>query len=158
MRGIYDCFPKVKKFIRENQGTPDDADDVFQDALVILYKKVQDHSFVLTAPLNQYLMGVVKNCWFQELRRRKKMPISIMENEPIDHNTDHEPILQLATTAFQLLGEKCRQILILFYFNKKTCREIANIFSFQDEHVARNQKYRCLQKAKENYLNLTEQN
>jgi hypothetical protein len=46
-------------------------------------------------------------------------------------------------------------LLILFYFKKKSFREIASSLAFRSENVAKNQKYRCLQKAKDNYLSLS---
>jgi hypothetical protein len=51
--------------------------------------------------------------------------------------------------------KKCKQLLILFYFKKKSFREIAAALAFSDEKVAKNQKYRCLQKAKENYFSIS---
>jgi hypothetical protein len=53
------------------------------------------------------------------------------------------------------LGEKCKQILILFYFKKESYKKIATLLDFSDDKIAKNQKYRCLQKAKENYLQLS---
>ena len=61
----------------------------------------------------------------------------------------------LAKAAFDLLGEKCRQLLILFYFKRNSFREIASLLKFGSEETAKNQKYRCIQKAKENYLILS---
>jgi RNA polymerase sigma factor (sigma-70 family) len=153
--GLYNILPLVKKYISANSGTSDDAKDIFQDALVILYKNVQTESFTLSAPLKTYLLAVTKNLWLQELRRRNKMPVS---NEQIDIPEAvpaEEKDFNLATAAFYLLGERCRHLLILFYFKKKTYRELASFLGFGDERTAKNQKYRCLQKAKENYLTLS---
>ena len=155
VKGLYGSLPAVRKYIRANSGTSDEAQDIFQDALVIVYKKVQSPDFKLTVPLSTYLQAVAKNCWWQELRRRKKMPAGEMPAELADMPAAEEPGFQLATTAFNLLGAKCRELLILFYQQQKSFKEIAAQLAFSDERVAKNQKYRCLQKAKDNYLTLS---
>jgi RNA polymerase sigma factor (sigma-70 family) len=155
LNGLYFLLPAVKKHIKANNGTADDAVDIFQDALVILCNKVHTDNFTLTAPLNQYLLAIVKNCWLQELRRRKKLPIGEMKDELIEEEIISDQDYLLAENAFQLLGEKCKQILILFYFKKESYKKIATLLDFSDDKIAKNQKYRCLQKAKENYLQLS---
>lgn len=154
LKGLYNILPTAKKYISANSGTNDDAEDIFQDALVILYKKVNTDNFVLTVPLKTYLLAIIKNCWLQELRRRKKLPAAEIQEEPAiaDATTDEEPGFVFAKAAFELLGEKCRQLLIRFYFKKEDYKTIAAALAFSDEKIAKNQKYRCLQKAKENYL------
>ena len=153
--GLYDVLPSAKKYICTNSGTADDAKDVFQDALVILYKNVQSENFILSVPLKTYLLGVIKNLWLQELRRRNKMPVTAEQIDMADAVFEEEKGFDLAKAAFNLLGERCRQLLILFYFQKKTYRQLASFLGFGDEKTAKNQKYRCLQKAKENYLTLS---
>ena len=155
LKGLYNVFPLVKKHIKANNGTAIDAEDIFQDALVILCKKVQAENFILTAPLKNYLFAIAKNCWLQELRLRKKLPAGEATAEIIQTETDEEPGFILAKAAFDLLGEKCRQLLILFYFKKESFKKIATQLSFSDEKTAKNQKYRCLQKAKETYVTLS---
>jgi len=153
--GLYNLLPAIKKYICANNGTTEDAKDIFQDALVVLYKKAHTVEFMLTVPLKTYLHAVVKNLWLTELRHRKKLPVAELQKDLTDLVIDEEPGFNLAEAAFNLLGEKCRQLLILFYFKKKNFREIASELRFSHEKVAKNQKYRCLQKAKENYLVLS---
>jgi RNA polymerase sigma factor (sigma-70 family) len=154
VKGLYNILPLVKKYIRANNGTPDDAQDIFQDALVILCKKTQAENFVLTAPIKSYLLAIVKNCWLQQLRQRKKLPAAEIVADIAIEEINEEPGFDLAKNAFESLGEKCRQLLILFYFKQQSFKAIAAELSFSDERTAKNQKYRCLQKAKENYINL----
>lgn len=153
--GLYNILPSVKKYICSNNGTTDDAKDIFQDALVILYKNVQAGSFNLTVPLTTYMLGVVKNLWLQELRRRNKMPVTGEQTEIPEITITEEKNFATAKAAFNLLGERCRKLLIMFYFKKRSYKELASFLGFGDERTAKNQKYRCLQKAKENYLTLS---
>jgi RNA polymerase sigma factor (sigma-70 family) len=155
VNGLYGLLPTVQKYIKDNNGSSDDAQDIFQDALVVLYKKVESGEFVLTVTLKTYLMAVVKNCWLQELRKRKKLPEGELKSDMGDFVLEDEPGYNHASEAFNLLAEKCKQLLIMFYFKKKNFKEIANYFSYSNETVAKNQKYRCIEKAKENYLTLS---
>lgn len=155
VKGLYGALPAIREFVKANSGTSDDAKDIFQDTLVILYKKIQGGGFVLSVSLATYLFAIAKNCWLQELRRRKKMPGGELDVDIADQILNEETPHNQAMAAFNLLGEKCKQLLVLFYFKKKTFREIAAKLAFSDEQVAKNQKYRCLQKAKENYLTLS---
>jgi DNA-directed RNA polymerase specialized sigma24 family protein len=116
IKGLYNQLPQVKKYILGNSGTGEDAGDIFQDALVVLYKKIQAGDFVLTVPLKTYLQAVVKNLWMQELRRRKKMPVTGSEIDMADPLPDAGENFAIASAAFNFLGEKCRELLILFYF------------------------------------------
>ncbi|MFT3909308.1 MAG: sigma-70 family RNA polymerase sigma factor [Ferruginibacter sp.] len=158
LKGMYNILPHAKKYIKANSGTTDDAEDIFQDALVILYKKVQSENFILSVPLKTYLLAIVKNCWLQELRRRKKLPVDDSASDVAIDELNEEPGFIFAKAAFELLGEKCRQLLIMFYFKKEGYKKIAAALAFSDEKTAKNQKYRCLQKAKENYMTLSKNN
>ncbi len=155
IKGLYGIMPSVKQYIKGNTGTSEDAKDIFQDALVVLYQKVQQSKFVLSVPLKTYLLAIVKNCWLQELRRRNKLPAAGITEDVAEIITEEEPGFTTATAAFNLLSEKCKELLILFYFKKKNFKEIAKVFSFSDERVAKNQKYRCITKAKEYFFTLS---
>ena len=154
--GLYSMFPLVKKHIRHNGGDAHDAKDIFQDALVILCRNVNAGEFILTAPLKNYLLSVVKNCWLQEMRLRKKQRLQSLDEDVADADAfNEEPAFMFAKKAFESLGEKCKQLLILFYFNKQPFTTIATALGFRDDKTAKNQKYRCLQKAKETYLSIS---
>jgi RNA polymerase sigma factor (sigma-70 family) len=156
VQGLYNILPLVRKYVATNSGSVEDARDIFQDALVVLYRKATSGDFTFHGSLKAYIMGVVKNLWMKELRQRKKMPRDEAGNDIADiPHPEEETAFTSAKAAFNLLGEKCRQLLILFYFKKKSLREIAAELSFSDEMVAKNQKYRCMQKAKEHYESLS---
>ena len=158
VNGLYDILPSVKQYVRNNNGSADDAQDIFQDALVILYKKIHAGQLVLSVPLKTYLLAVVKNCWLAELRRRKKLPVADTLPDIADDTINEDPGFAIASSAFNFLGKKCKELLILFYFKKKSLKDIAKELAFSSEMVAKNQKYRCIQKAKENYVILSSNN
>ena len=42
------------------------------------------------------------------------------------------------------LGEACKKILLAFYFENLSMREILNHLDYENEQVVRNKKYKCL--------------
>ncbi len=155
LEALYSVFPLVKKHIHQNSGSTDDAKDIFQDALVILYKKVNLHGFILSGDLSAFLFAIAKRCWYGELRQRKKLPIADAGDDFADSQPDDADQMAVAHAAFSRLGKKCRELLVAFYFKKQSFKTIALSLGFNDEKVAKNQKYRCLQKAKEYYISLS---
>jgi RNA polymerase sigma factor (sigma-70 family) len=153
---LYNYFPVVKKLVLKNNGRAEDAEDIYQEALIILVKKVQG-DFTLSCSLNTYLYSVCRFLWSERLKKRskhievefEKADTSLTGTE-IELFQTQESEDKLAENAFRQLGEKCRQLLLLFYFKKQSMKDIAQQLQFSSEKVAKNQKYRCLEKAKEN--------
>lgn len=152
VKGLYSAFPLINQHVSKNSGSKEDAEDLFQDALVILYKKVKDPEFKLSSSLSTFLFGIAKNLWYQELKRRNK----VLEPEIFEEDFSESDLYKQAEEAFKLLGDKCREILILFYYAGKSMSEIAKIMSFSNERVAKTQKYRCIEKAKLNFNQLNQ--
>lgn len=160
MKSIYAYLPVVKKFVLKNNGTRQEAEDVFQEGLVILCNKINRTDFLLTCSINTYLYSICKLLWLDELKKKNKKIkndfIELTDENLIDTiNTDIEedrPIKQ-AQEALMKLGQKCKELLELFYFKKLSMRDIAKKLGFGSEKVAKNQKYRCIEKAKENLKN-----
>lgn len=152
---LYDHYPPVEKMIYRNGGTRQDAKDIYQEALIILYNKAKDGNFRLTSKLSTYLFSVCRFLWMDEAKRRGKMPSAELseENDPglqedISKEVEKEKKLLLAEKAIASLGEKCRQILTLFYIERKSMNEIAGLLGYNSENTAKNQKFKCLESAK----------
>lgn len=158
-RRLYNYFPVIKKFIQKNNGNKEDAEDIFQDALLVFFKRVRSGPFQLSSSLDTYLFGICKNLWLEELRRKKKVLASdTLSASSIDESfattIEENKKAEKAFNAISMLGEKCRELLRMFYYKKSNMREIAKKLGFAGEAGAKNQKYRCIEKAKEIYLTL----
>ena len=152
---LYKNFPAVKKLIRLNGGNAADAEDIFQEGLIILCRKVKDTSFVLTAQLSTYLFSVCRFLWKDELKKRKN-------HLTPDHNTElndlpetefkdwmeEEVQIKLAEKVINELGDRCRELLLLFYNSQLKLKDIAAKMGYSSENTAKNQKYKCLEAAK----------
>lgn len=151
---LYRYFNPVQKLILARGGSKDDALDVYQDALVVLCKRVCEPGFTLTASLDTYLYSVSRFLWNDELKRRGKMHeqeiterTELPEEEITEWVNDEEKI-GLAQTVLEKLGARCLKLLQMFYTDNKSMKDIARKMEFTSENVAKNQKYKCLERAK----------
>ncbi|GAA3621780.1 RNA polymerase sigma factor [Flavivirga jejuensis] len=136
-------FPKVASFISKRGGTLEDAKDIFQESLMILYEK-RNTEFNLNE--KAYLFGICKNLWFKHLNN-----ISKLQNETIDFKEESEPsvdenrLLKLLNSA----GKKCMRLLQRFYYDNQKTEIIREEFGFSSNHSTAVQKYKCLEKIRE---------
>lgn len=139
-------YPAIRKWIKQNSGTQQEAEDVFQEALLVFCTKCKEPNFELTVDIKTYLFSVSKNLWFKELRKKKKEN-AITQEEVLNEEWE-EPRFKLAEKAFATLGENCQKVLQYFYVVKLSFKEIAQKMDYASDKVAKNQKYRCLQKVR----------
>jgi RNA polymerase sigma factor (sigma-70 family) len=148
----------VGNLVRTNSGTGDDADDIFQDAIIILYEKIKSGKFVLSSSLKTFIYSISRNLWLYRLRQMKKnieineSLIVLPEDETGTDNFYEEGGQQYdMMSCIRLLGESCRKILLMFYYDKLSTKEIAVKLNLAGSDYVKTQKYRCLQKLKSFY-------
>ena len=78
-------FGYTRKFVLENKGNLEDAEDVFQDALIILYEKLYDDHFKAYTCLANYVTGISKNLWLKKLRNRN-FSVEVYESYYFENN------------------------------------------------------------------------
>ena len=154
-RELYKLYPRIEKLILSKGGAKADATDVFQEALIILNRNLEKSDFKLTSSFYTYLYSVSRFVWKdnqkqfskQELHNLNASEVSILD-AVLEENK-----YQSAERAFRELGERCQQLLQKFYLKKMSFKAIAEVMQFKSEKIAKNQKYKCLQKAKDIYRN-----
>ena len=71
LENIYRTYiPPINGFIRKNGGNTEDAKDVFQEAVMVMYRKVQAPDFQLTGAFFSLLFPICRNLWLKSLRKR----------------------------------------------------------------------------------------
>lgn len=155
LKKLYRYFPQVQKLIVSKGGQKQDAQDVFQDALVVFCSKLEQSDFKLTASIDTYLYSVCKLIWNNQQRKRKTTSNSELEVE-LDSNDleelnkllEKEELLKRAEQVLLKLGKRCQDLLKLFYFDGLRMKVIAEKMGFKSEKIAKNQKYKCMERAK----------
>ncbi|MCP4440728.1 MAG: sigma-70 family RNA polymerase sigma factor [Aureispira sp.] len=156
------AYPVCAKFITNNNGTTDDAKDLFQEVLVVFLKKLRLPDFVLTAAIPTYMYAITRNLWLKQLRKHSKKPIDLVLDEPESHvplvqvdeleekvliEAKHEHISEVLAT----IKEDCQKLLVAFYFKKMSLKEIAKEMDYSDGFV-KVKKKRCMDGFKKKVL------
>ncbi len=150
---LYKLYPRIEKLILSKGGTKADANDVFQEMLIILNRNLEKTDFNLTASFYTYLYSVSRFVWKDQQKQFSKQELHDLKSEEVSifHSVLEEQKYQFAEKAFRELGERCQQLLQRFYLKKMSFKDIAEVMQFKSEKIAKNQKYKCLQKAKDIY-------
>jgi len=142
------CFPSIVHYIRQNNGSEQDAEDIFQEAVIVLLGKIRQPGFILTSSLKTYLFSIAKNLWLKELRRVRLMAVSneLFSPEVPDHTTEPEDhSMQKLSGWLKKITAYCQRILsALFYHNIPMDRLMLKM-GWKNKHTAAQQKYKCLQ-------------
>jgi len=154
-----DVLPKVKRFIIKNQGTDDQAKDIFQDAVIRFYASVKQGQFEGTSSVSTYIFSISKNLWINEVKKNgRHIKGDIPEREDVSNNFLNDIISKERTEAAnQLLGQlgdNCRQLLKYSIYDNLSMKEICEKMGYSSIDIAKTYNYRCKQKlmslAKEN--------
>lgn len=146
-------LPKVRKHIIRNNGTKEEADDIFQDAILKLYKVILEGKSVDLENIEGFLFQISKNLWINRAKLiSKENRISEIESELIsEDNNAMELILNkekqnAIMELFGMIGDKCIRIMELHLFEKKSMKEVSEILGMSSADSAKAQHYRCKQK------------
>ena len=137
-------FSTVKTHILKNSGTEDDAYDVFQDVMMVVFKKFQNNGVELTSDLKAYVFGIARNLWSNQLRIKK--PVAEYEIDQADEfdlsKLLDTPIEQIVQRSFLLLSKDSQKVLTL-HLEGKGYDEIAREMGYKSATYARRKKYLC---------------
>lgn len=130
-----------------------DAEDLFQEVLVILVRKVREPDFQLTAKLSTYLYAIARNLTLKKAGEKSAAPVEEKELirlgnalEPDDpaERAAWEEQLNLVIGCLEILEETCQTLLHLVYFEKRSHAEIASRMGYTESFV-KVKKHRCLE-------------
>jgi RNA polymerase sigma factor (sigma-70 family) len=146
-------YPIITNMVVNNGGSLAEAKDVYQEAVIILYEKLQDDSFELNCRIKTFLYSVSRNIWLKELKAKNRFGGSIDDNEEyLELNWEEvnqvEDQYQAMNEALKSIGEPCSTILKDFYINKSSMDVITEKFGYTNTDNAKNQKYKCLKRLK----------
>ncbi|QDH78537.1 sigma-70 family RNA polymerase sigma factor [Echinicola soli] len=147
----HDNFHKVSKFVQNNNGNKADAEDLFQEAMIVLVEKLRQDNFHLTASINTYVYAICKNLWFKKLRDRN-YELSVDEMQSFDFANSINSSIEVEKTYIEKLKgylmkitDHCDKLIRDMFFRGKTIEQIQKDFGYSTVHNAQNQKYKCLE-------------
>jgi RNA polymerase sigma factor (sigma-70 family) len=165
------CKPGAIQFLRKINYQPNekiDIEDIFQDAIIVLYEKIINKDFVLApnTSLQTYLNQVCRN---QLLNRiGKNITVELNENKGVDDDQDdlmkfnpfitdaleefEDPkekqfdAIEIALVKIKEAGGPCYELLTLFWYHKKSHNEIAKRLNYSNDKTSKKQKSGCQEK------------
>jgi len=148
-------FPMILQFILNNNGEEDDAKDVYQEGIIVLYNKIKSGDFELSSKLKTYLYSVCRRIWLKKLSQQSKKTNNIADFEDVistdvdmeDHELKEEQFDKMQSALLHL-GEPCKTIIQDFYINNLSMHDISEKFGYTNTDNAKTQKYKCLQRLK----------
>lgn len=148
---LYDlALPSVISWVKENNGNEADARDIFQEALLALYRRLEKGDFTLTCKLKSYLRIICRNLWLTRIRQQKSVSSlseiedSIKLDSSIQQQLELTEKRQLFLKHFDQLGESCKKILALF-FDKTSLKTIAKQLDTSEGYIKK-RKFQCKEK------------
>ncbi len=147
-------FPLVKRFVFQNRGKQEDAEDIFQKALLQIIVRYKKDKFIIKTSFEAYLFTVCKNLWRRELNKSKNKVTKkgILELESEEHDFAMAILEQkrweLFTENLELISNNCKKILKLF-FAKVPYKRIVEELQYNSELVARQRVFKCKAKLKD---------
>ena len=144
-------FAIVKRFVLNNNGHLNDAEDLFQDTMIVLLEKLRQDNFVLTASIKTYIMAIAKNLWLKKLRN----PYHTLEYTEVYDNQFLEEIsnqIEQEKNYFEKLQgylhkitEHCKGLTHDMFFKNKAIEQIQKEYGYSSRHNAQNQKHKCIE-------------
>ena len=139
--------------IINNSGSQEDAKDVFQESIIVIYRKVKEQShFLLSSSFKTFMYSIARNIWLKNLRARKYEGQKIMDQQKYIELKD-EPFkisnedlkMRLYQKYFKKLPEDCQNILRLSASDIPQ-KEISEALGFKSENYVKKRKHGCRDK------------
>lgn len=153
IRSLYRThYPGLSQFIMSHGGNEQDAQDIFQETVLSFTDMVLQGKYRQEASVKTMMFTINRNVWFTEITRRGKREnrnkLYVAENREAEQTvTDYISSREARAEVMRLLdrlGGPCKKILLLFYYENQSMKDILQHTGFENEQVVRNKKYKCL--------------
>jgi len=140
----------IASLVLRSQGTMDDVEDVLQEALIVLWERINNGSFEYKAKLSTFIYATAKNIWFRRLaKHRRELPATddvfeaaTDEATPLEELEENERIIAVQK-AMEQIGNPCRDLLLFYYWEELSMEEIALKLGFANADTVKSKKYQC---------------
>jgi RNA polymerase sigma factor (sigma-70 family) len=145
-------FNATKAYINQNNGSDEDAEDIFQEVILTFIELVKKDKFRGDSSVATFLYAITRNTWLNELKKRSRSKIrdekfeKAKDNREMDvsHLIMNRELRGQLMQVVDSLGETCKKILLAFYFENLAMKDILKTMQYETEQVVRNKKYKCL--------------
>ncbi len=148
-------FNMVQSLVINNNGSSDDAKDIFQETIIVLYEKVRSGGFELNCQIKTFVYSVARRLWLKRLQQQNRysaagdnMEAIVAVDQDLEDHEQRNTDFEMMDKAIHSLGEPCKSLLEAYYIQKQNMQTIAANFGYTNADNAKNQKYKCLMRLK----------
>ncbi|MCF8237606.1 MAG: sigma-70 family RNA polymerase sigma factor [Saprospiraceae bacterium] len=139
--------------ILKMRGNIQDAEDMYQESIIIMDRNIRHGKYVHKGTLPAYLCGIARMCWLNQLRKRKRTEPETTATDHIlkaqvpgpDHWLMDQERAQLLQGFIIKLDSRCIRILQLWQ-ERTNMQDISEMLDLSSEMMARKLKYQCTKK------------
>lgn len=148
-------YPILSSYISKRNGQVQDVDDILQEGLLVLYKLARQNKLQGINKLQNYLFTICKNFWFRKQQQKGStvelddQAQDVVEEPTVLQHIFAEERSQLLKQVLEQLGEGCQKLLVLFYYERLSMKEILQHMHYASEAALKNKKSKCMKKLKE---------
>ena len=145
-------YESLSWYVMNNSGSRQDAEDVFQETVISFIDLVGKNKFRGESSIKTFLFSLNRHIWLNELKRRGRALIreeKFGKGQEVVEIDAGSVLIERESKAvinelLERLGETCKKILLLFYYENASIKEILDKLHYENEQVVRNKKYKCL--------------
>ncbi|PKP21358.1 MAG: hypothetical protein CVU05_06945 [Bacteroidetes bacterium HGW-Bacteroidetes-21] len=144
-------YIKIKNYVVSNSGTISESEDILQDSIIIIFRRLRKKGFKLTGSFDAYFTNVYRNIWKCHTKQKKQHILldyfpedSVLYDNEILKMYEQEQLHKIIADKFKVLEKDCQQVLKMFYIFNRSMKEIAFSLEYKNEQIAKNKRYRCL--------------
>lgn len=148
-------YAMIQAMVVNNSGSGDDAADVFQETMMVLYEKATSENFELNCQLKTFIYSIARRIWLKKLNSNQIFTPASEENselvaveEDLEYHEKRQQEFSIMENALSKMGEPCKSLLEAYYLQKKQMQQIAQEFGYTNADNAKTQKYKCLVRLK----------
>lgn len=154
---VYDQYKKqfVNWAQRNHKLSEEDALDIFQDTIVVFYKKIRSHQLQsVEHTIRTYLYSIAKNIMLNNFRDKERHHLPVENFDEFGHpgqseeNEHLEDIRHRVRNLMSKIGNPCYQLLKLYYYDGYSMEAIAREIGSKNANVVKAQKARCINELK----------
>jgi RNA polymerase sigma factor (sigma-70 family) len=135
-------YKMMTNIVLKNNGTEQEAKDIYQDALIVFWQKVISNQLVLTSKISTYIYSVCLNLWRKELERKSKL--SNEQKDEVEYiDQDSKERSRIIRDSIAQLGDTCKHILMYYYFDDMSMQDIADKLGMANTETVKTKKYKC---------------
>ena len=150
-----DNYNMVQSLVINNNGSAQEAKDIFQETMIVLLEKARSDNFELNCQIKTYVYSVSRRIWLKRLQQYNRYTNNIEDmvgavtvEEDVEEYEKRDQEFVMMEKAISSLGEPCKSLIEAFYIQKRNMQDIASQFGYTNADNAKNQKYKCLMRLK----------